>query len=818
MLNTEIFINGQQVDLFDNIGFSLNYSIADITKPDKRNSSFSKTIKLPGSKNNNNLFSHIYEVSKESLSTNPTINFSPDFNPNLKAACEIYVDGLIQIRGFAQLLEVNINEGRIEYEISVLGSIGNIFNSFADIKLQDLDLSEYDHIFNTQNQRASWTATTGTGYVYPLIELGYNNLENEFDASYLLPAIYVKEYIDKIFDKVGYTYTSEFFDSDFFKRLIIPFTSDLVKLNQTQLDERKFLANTPPSYITTIPINSTYKSFNNMYRNDLGGTWVNIKTFEDINPSVIDWFRFDNDSVSPAFDTNNVFNIDYGSFSPYKKGYYDLIFDIKGAIRITLPSGLTIDSFGGYFDLGINTFNGLSSIGSNGKAVSLSAPVFISGTTYEVYFDDQIKLTGKYLEPQNTAHCWFVPRINPFNLSSTSNQVNDSVSFELIYDNEQTRFYNIPIVNPLNEGETIFMNSVIPKEILVKDFFKSIITLFNLYVDIDPNNESNLIIEPLINYYQNNNVIDWTDKLDYSKEITIKPVSEIEGKDYVFTYKPDTDYYNETYTTVWDEIYGERNITVNNDFVKGIKKFEVIFSPTPSVGNSTSSLVIPKIYKVDENTGVITPKAGNIRLLYYGGLLSGNWTYKSLLSGDTYESQYPYAGHLDNPLNPTIDILWQEPQQIYWTNGSIGSNYTNNNLYNKYYKQFIEEITDKDSKIVTAYFNLTPLDIYQLNFSNFIFVDGINYRLNKIVDYNPINRQTTKVELSKIKSGIAFSASTIELNSNTSSEDVGIIEGGLNEVRSIQATGDLYILDGGEDTVRPLSASTNTYIVDGGSF
>ena len=46
------------IDLNDDIPYSLNYSIADVREPDKRNASFSKTITIPGSKNNNKIFQH----------------------------------------------------------------------------------------------------------------------------------------------------------------------------------------------------------------------------------------------------------------------------------------------------------------------------------------------------------------------------------------------------------------------------------------------------------------------------------------------------------------------------------------------------------------------------------------------------------------------------------------------------------------------------------------------------------------------------------------------------------------------------------------
>jgi hypothetical protein len=43
----ELWINGQNVDMKEGFPISLNYSIADIMKPDTRQTSYSKNILIP---------------------------------------------------------------------------------------------------------------------------------------------------------------------------------------------------------------------------------------------------------------------------------------------------------------------------------------------------------------------------------------------------------------------------------------------------------------------------------------------------------------------------------------------------------------------------------------------------------------------------------------------------------------------------------------------------------------------------------------------------------------------------------------------------
>lgn len=877
MLRTEIFINNTRVDITEEIAQSLNYAIADIRTPDKRNTSFSKTINIPGSKGNNALFSHIFDISKEALSTNSFVNFSPDFNPNLKASCIIYADGLQQFRGVVQLLQINLRNDsglsiyeHIEYEVCVYGSLKNLFLEVDSMLLTDLDFSEFNHAFTKANQKSSWATSikkngvdyvnfdsiagpqhtgtvisnnwfrhnggttdiaigdkvqiegtassngfyfvtamvpeksflttvswrvflnttsltvgnTGTikkvtigqpkgeGYIYPLIDYGYRQQVNEFEVIHLYPGIYVKTYWDKIFQAAGLTYTGDIINSGLFKRLIIPASGEPVKLSQVDIDSRKFSAKFSTDEV--LP-----GSFN------LGDV---LLVFDD--------------EVS---DVNNVYNNTSGKYTVNKSGNYNLSLDIK----ITLQA---LAGVKGYlsFAMYIQDQNG-----ANVGSTPVLGP-YQSGIGTTTLYDQTWTVPNMYLEKGWTVHVVMLYR-----------------ALSLTIHNE-TAFSNNPVSAPVIEGDTMMLSSVVPREVKAKDLLLSLIKMFNLYVDQDPNSDTNLLISPRNEFYLNNQVVDWTKKLDLSKEITIKPVSEIDGREYLFTYKADKDYYNQTYSDKWGKIYGQKNKTIINDFVKGQVKFELIFSPTPSVGNNFNDMVIPAIVKYDD-LGQKSPHIGNVRILYYGGVINvsagGNWKYISndntetpfVLNGTTQyyyttETSYPYCGHLDHPKTPNFDLLFETPSEIFWGGSSgIGASYTNNNLYNIYYKQFIEEITDKDSKIVTAYFKLTPVDIFNLNFKNFIHVDGTNFRLNKIIDYNPTSESTTKVELAKLKQGISFTPSIVDtVGTPSDPRNFTIIEGSLNEVQAPFPPTPYQILEGGLNEVRNPGATNPELIIDGG--
>jgi hypothetical protein len=176
---------------------------------------------------------------------------------------------------------------------------------------------------------------------------------------------------------------------------------------------------------------------------------------------------------------------------------------------------------------------------------------------------------------------------------------------------------------------------------------------------------------------------------------------------------------------------------------------EIVFSSTPLVNDGDSARIIPKIYDADISDGV-KPADVNVRILYYGGLLDGVLAWRHGQTG-TYYNDYPYAGHWNNPITPTLDINFGLSFEYYYQgNGATGPiQFTNNNLFKAYHERQFLEIASKDSKLITAMFLLTPLDIHQLDFRDTILIDQTYYRLNKVINYNPFKSGLTKVELFK---------------------------------------------------------------------
>jgi hypothetical protein len=250
-LDNSGFVN-QKLDLYQDFDLLVTRSIADIREPWTRQGDWSKTLTLPGTKNNNEIFGHIFEVEQTIVGSG---QFAPDFNPNLKAECVVLVDGLEQVKGFLRVIQINVTDtDLIEYECAIFGTTADFFAVVENAKLNELDFSEYNHILNIANVEASWdtyiykdSATAsfsyGEGYVYPIVyppKQGSVEILSDEDNP---PALYAKTIIDKIFSNAGYSYTADsFFNTNRFKRLIIPWTNQGLEVDESTAANYLFVA------------------------------------------------------------------------------------------------------------------------------------------------------------------------------------------------------------------------------------------------------------------------------------------------------------------------------------------------------------------------------------------------------------------------------------------------------------------------------------------------------------------------------------------------------------------------------------------------
>jgi hypothetical protein len=677
----ELFIEGQRVDINESFPALMTFAIDDVKDFSSRNTSFSKTIILPGTKRNNYLFGNIFNHSSSSLYDQTKLNFGYNFNPAISAKCLMFNDNIQIFKGIVRLMQVNIDNDVIDYEVSVFGELGSLVAKLGAKKIEELDFSIYNHAYNDSNIVNSWNTINGSGYYYPLIDYGtYSTGKHNWKIGTFRPALFAKEYIDKIFSGVGFSYSSNIFNSTRFKNLIIPHnTKQLTSL---------------VSRVLNLSISS-------------GKTMINSGTFSTIA------FSFDT-NIGALFTANGAkTRFTYNGASPLtitlnwnSAGNYK-----TGSQTVTLSAqknGLVIS---GSSQL-ISATGGTSTFWSWSKTVTISI------------------VTNDYIEFFSAASSAFSG--SEFFSASYFNAAADSAT---------------PILSPVSFGGTISINDTIPKNILQKDFLTWIVKLFNLYVYEDQFESNKLYIEPYVDFFSASTSIDWSLKLDRSKPIKITPLSELNSRYYEFIFKDDSDFYNDLYKKRYNLSYGSFKYDSQFEFINEVHKCEIGFSSTPLVGYQGEDKVFSTIFKSSNNVEELIDS--NIRILQakkITGVTSWNLTDAS---GSTYTSltSYGYAGHLDSPDAPNNDLNFGLLEELFFTlvSGSLSAN-----QFNLYWSSYMAEITNKDSKLLTAYFKLDYKDIYSIDFSKFIWIDGSLFRLNKITDFNASEKNVCEVQLLKI--------------------------------------------------------------------
>lgn len=727
-----LYINNQLIQFSEDVAPKLTKKSYDIDNPSQLWSDYSKTIEVAGTSEVNVLFGYLFNVNIDIQNTSQT-NFNPDFNPNLKASARIDYYSRTLIDGYAQLTGIKIDDfKRISYTLTIYGSVLNLFNVVANKKLSELDFSEYNHTWNQTNIVNSWTPTLGSGYVYPMIDYGESPTYDLWNASQFYPAIFAKEYWDKIFNASGFSYTSSFLTSDLFKRLIIPFSGTKPKLTESEIADRIFYLSRATSTMTgSLPTNQN-----------------NVSSY----PKLI----YNDDSSGNNFNTIGTdYNTTTGVWNVANEGRY--IF--RGSMTVELDKTIspvlindTPSNTNTRFKVAVVKYDGTYTVLEtimtewDGYPVGVvtvgtnSAPHSFQFETNEHY----LKSTDEVFLAVMGAETYYI-----WNKWNTNNRFDYIISIGAIL--------TINVDPNTIIGDTWQMNKSLPIDISQRDFIMGIFKMFNLFIDIDHDNPTNLIIEPYEDFFTGSE--DLTPYLDTSKPFEITPMGMLKGKRYEMKYKSDKDYLNQRYEQAYGEVYGQKNADILNDFLIDTYTIQPIFSATPSSGNSGNDRVIPDMSFIDQN-GVVKTGQSNIRILYWGGLknTAKTWYIYQTLPTTTSKTQYPYAGHLNDPYAPTIDLSYGVPQVLYYK-ASFGElfeqSYTDNNLYNAYWSKYIKEITDRNSKLVTCYMDLKAV-YTTLSFRKSYYIKDAYYRLLEVSDYNVNGSETAKCMFLKVQESPSF--------------------------------------------------------------
>ena len=748
-MRNELVIGGYSIDTIEDLDINITKEVYNIDDPSKRQSDFSKSVDIPGSKLNDFVFKSLFDVS---FSIRNSDQLNPDFNPSKKASCIYYQDTLQQISGYCQLNEIKIlNNDQVTYSITIYGKNIDIFSKLTDKTLNDLTTLG-TATWNDTEIVNSWTATFDPTIklTYPMLDRGVSKYGRNTDASSNLsynynafkPFIYVKHLVDAIFNEAQVPLEiATFFNTTQFKKLILE--CDVAKFQFNQSEKDNSIVEATRSTNQTIGIVSTANAGN------LSLVYANA-------------FQYNITSSDPLAQ----YNATTGTFTKLVNGYTN--FEVSGTLEVTNSA------FGDLYLYAIKK----------------------SGSNYQIIGQDMLSIFSA--SPQNYAF--------KIDVDSAELLAGDEVRFcigNFFYFGNIDNSYitNLRLLNTTNSykqyvdgqieyNQTFPIARILPN-IKQTDFLMAIIKMFNLYMS--PIYENGVVIEPRDTYYTSD-IVDWTTLLDTSKDFTIKPQGLLENKELVFTYADNEDDTNKDFKQATSFNFGYRDLIFDNEFVKETKKVEIPFCLIPLKKDDDQNVMMLTIF--DAMSQEKSPKP---IIAYFGGMKSGRlryWNYNNTTATDY--TTYPYAGHIDDLTAPNYDLAFDVQDFYYYiTPNSSGVTTTDNNLYNQFHKSQWEQIGNKDSKLIEAYFNLRPNDIANLDFRKTYWIKDNAYRLLSVQDYDPNGNSTTLCKLLKFAYQDAFVPTILQTNGGNGQ---GEKDGGYNTTsgvikKGILATGGNVIND-----------------------
>lgn len=762
---------------YDDIYFTkIRKQVVDFLDIKQKSNDSASSIRILATKNNNIKLFGISEINLK----DGFINF------NDKYKCSILNDNNLEFEGWFKILNIVRNGSTpLYYEVQLLNEKKNFFDKINNKLINNNTNSLDDVNFSGLNSVAKHASKyTSSSFTYPEIYYGFKNTK-------MYPALQLKYVVDRIFEKNGYTYTSKFFNTDYFKKLYIPHHN----LKSGLINTKNNLSN----YIFKYTLDENYKNI----KNRKIGNW---EFSEEIINDILEYNYSNqnsiqiNESIDNLYSTLSSSTYEFGKISNYiqmrQHDSFDITCRYKYKIKLRFNTGYSKIVFANMendlynhpiFDsdsackfksiplLNITT-NGKTDINRIDYDISLWNDVntnYVSAYTYKIFnlVDDNLTFTSKFennIEYSATTNksCYLTDDFQnvEFKISNKSIDKNSRISFNHLTDAHFSVNYGI---NQL------------------KYFLIESIDMYNLknmpdaqyYIDVEISDFSLEVVKS--NLYSNNkydkyvyNMNTFFNKLKQSDIINGLAtnfnliINENPFKTNDFLIEPFDIYYetknnNNIYDTkIIDlteykndteeeniNIYGSSNlysdildknieITYKNDTDKLNDNYQKTYSET------FGRLFLNKNKKEDYTiTSLFSPTICNsfnnkIMPMIYNesnGTLQFNDYNIRLISINSNEGMYDRVNNIGLEFN----------QSNYY----YSSSFTNNYAYNMYYSNYFNNLFDNNFRMIEKEFIINDNIIDDLKMYDMIKVDDVLYRIN----YYEYSTNSNIVKFSLIK-------------------------------------------------------------------
>ena len=123
----EIYIDDRKLDLKEDIDVNFTYTSLDTMNPSAVKNSFSKTVSIPSTPNNDEIFGHIWRFDSYITSSNPTNYTGVYFDPHKRTPFYIMRNGAVVENGYCVLESISMIENEKTYKLNLFGGLGEFF-------------------------------------------------------------------------------------------------------------------------------------------------------------------------------------------------------------------------------------------------------------------------------------------------------------------------------------------------------------------------------------------------------------------------------------------------------------------------------------------------------------------------------------------------------------------------------------------------------------------------------------------------------------------------------------------------------------------
>lgn len=686
------------IEMYENAPVNLNFQVQDIEDINKTKGDYSQTFRVPATKRNMGYFGHL---SHPDVRENSQGLIDGVYNIKRKIRAELSYNTIPLIQGHVQVKSIVRQKKHFaEYELVFFGSTVQLGASIGDKMLDQLPPPSMNYVQQDNTAVQSWFGI-GTFPMDGTIRLGIMDrgqnwagsqsgglwtADNPIRQNEFTPYLKVSWMFDRIIEQAGFTYEmlGNWQADDLYASLYMPLYNGTPTVQGDDFNDQRMHVAVP-----SLQGNTSSSSWQKLQLTDSGVGCLDIGN--NFNATTDEW-------TAP-----------YSCYILFRSQMY-----VSKALVRLVKNGTEVVA---------NLVN---------QQVDISGPYipysnYLAPTT-PIWLEQGDTLTIEFLRSPAESGTAYV-------YGSNTVQGADASDFEIWWMSDAASGFTVDVANSM------------PRNIRQIDFLTSIQKCFNLVFVPDKRKPKHLHIGTMKEYLASGNQLDWTNKVDFDKDLVLRPTTDIQKLRYEWTHGTGQDFINDAVLKSTGHVYGRyEKRDSDNDFASGELKTETIFAPYVMSLIPDSSVPIHRAITAN-GSSIGEPKP---RLAMWNGIVTDVISYHIGLEDLTTSasiffplfSSYGTHGLQIQPDTETTNFGWEQPFIPHSGSPIQG-------FYMRFWQEAVSQLYGSDARTLECSVYLTAEDIAQFSFSDQVMIENTAYRVLSIKGYDATSEGSCRVTLLK---------------------------------------------------------------------